>query len=53
MDKSEKRSYKRIEELDTRGVTDLLETWQMTEFVEFSREKEIDGRKLMVSYLYV
>lgn len=38
-----------IEELDIKSVQELLQTCAMEEFVDFVKEKEIDGRKLMVS----
>lgn len=48
MEKQEKK-YKRIEELDEDGVATLLQRWELHEFVEFTREKQIDGKRLLVS----
>ncbi|KAJ8715355.1 hypothetical protein PYW07_009837 [Mythimna separata] len=41
------KQYKRLEELDEEGVVTLLERWDLDEFLEFTREKRIDGRKLL------
>ncbi|KAJ8709479.1 hypothetical protein PYW08_009483 [Mythimna loreyi] len=41
------KKYKRLEELDEEGVVTLLERWDLDEFLEFTREKKIDGRKLL------
>lgn len=46
MEKQE-RKYKRIEDLDESGVATLLKRWQLDEFVEFTKEKQIDGRRLL------
>ncbi|CAB3222908.1 unnamed protein product [Arctia plantaginis] len=46
MEKQEKK-YKRIEELDEDGVATLLQRWELDEFVEFTRERKIDGRRLL------
>ncbi|XP_075986406.1 uncharacterized protein LOC142983437 [Anticarsia gemmatalis] len=46
MDKPEKK-YKRVEELDQEAVATLLQRWELDEFVEFTREKEIDGTRLL------
>ncbi|CAH1641659.1 unnamed protein product [Spodoptera littoralis] len=40
------KKYKRLEELDEEGVVTLLEKWDLEEFVEFARERTLDGRKL-------
>ena len=50
MDKHEKK-YRRLEELDEEGVVTLLERWDLEEFVEFARERRLDGWKLFVSII--
>ncbi|CAH2239076.1 jg2798, partial [Pararge aegeria aegeria] len=37
----------KVEDLNIRDVIKVLECWEMTEFVEFVKEKEINGRKLL------
>lgn len=49
MEITDKKMNKRVEDLTTSSVVLLLERWEMTEFVDFVREKQLDGRKLMVS----
>jgi hypothetical protein len=41
----------KIEDLGVERVAELMVDWQMQEFVDFVREKEVDGRKLVVSTL--
>ncbi|CAG4945266.1 unnamed protein product [Parnassius apollo] len=37
----------KLEELDPEDVLSLLQKWDMDEFGDFVKEKELDGRKLM------
>ncbi|XP_049880659.1 uncharacterized protein LOC126377066 [Pectinophora gossypiella] len=45
MEKKEKA--RRVEDLDVQGVVGVLERWEMGDFVEFVREKQVNGRKLL------
>lgn len=47
MDKSEKRLSRKLEALDSGSVVKILERWDMREFVDFVKEKDLDGRKLL------
>lgn len=49
MDKNEDAST--IEDLCVDNVVLLLDKWGLQEFVEFVKEKELDGRKLAVSII--
>ncbi|XP_004922089.1 uncharacterized protein LOC101739712 [Bombyx mori] len=37
---------KKLDCLDTEGVVKLLQTWDLVEFVDFVKEKQLDGRKI-------
>lgn len=48
MDKKEKKINKIVEDLTMDSIVNLLERWDMAEFVDFVKDKQLDGRKLMV-----
>lgn len=51
MNNTDKKIYKKVEDLNSESVQELLRKCDMEEFVEFAKEKELDGKKLMVSWI--